>query len=87
MNFVTYIMIGALISIIILGISKKIDRPIIIMKNKKKYNITHYMISVLIGLIVLCIIDYEKNPFFAGVVFGLIDGTVQGIFDYKDEVH
>lgn len=85
MKFVSYILIGTIISMITAKVTRLNNASILVMKDEVKYRIVDFIITVASMLIVFCVLDCEKNVWMAGVLWGLIDGVAQGFVSYKKE--
>ena len=76
MNFLIFVVIAIVIAGIISYFGKKIFKPLVVIKTKKKYEILSFVITVLLGTITIALIGVDRNPYMAGGFLGIIEGMV-----------
>ncbi len=77
MDFLVFIMIAIIISSIVSYFGKKYFKALLVIRNKIKYEILSFVITILIGTAMIALIGIDKNIYMAGGVFGIIDGMVK----------
>ncbi len=83
MKFVGCMLIAMVVSLFIFSLLKKHFKGILILKHKYKYYFISFCISLLVGIFVCCFVDYSKNMFLAGFLWGIFDCIIQLFISYE----
>ena len=83
MKLICCVFIGIALSTFVTYVVGKVIHKNMMIKGRGKYYLLSFFISILTGLFILSVIDWEKYTVVSGLVWGLLDGILQTFFNYE----